>query len=69
LLFEKKRFLKEYTLSPYTKNKCYANINTLAKAIYNEIFEFILMKIQRSLVPVKDLGCYTSINILDIFGF
>lgn len=43
-------------------------MNTLSKAIYNAIFEFILMKIQKSLAPPQNKN-YTSINILDIFGF
>ena len=68
LLFEKKHFLKEFTYSPYNKDKCYGNINTLSKAIYNSIFEFILHKIQISLQP-KTLKNTSSINILDIFGF
>ncbi len=68
LLFEKKKFLKEYTFTAYNKNKCIANINTLSKAIYNAIFEFILFKIQKSLEPAKAKN-YLSINILDIFGF
>ncbi len=56
------------TFSPYNKSKCYANINTLSKAVYNAIFEFVLYKIQRSLRPEQNRN-YISINILDIFGF
>lgn len=68
LLFEKKKFMKEFTFSAYNKNKSYANTNTLAKAIYNAIFEFILYKIQISLKPTTNQN-FNSINILDIFGF
>jgi myosin-1 len=71
LLFEKKQFLKEFTFSPYSKSKCISNSNTLSKAIYNSIFEFIIYKIQKSLKPegTKNVQEYLSINILDIFGF
>ena len=68
LLFEKKKFLKEYTSSAYSKNSCIANRNTLAKAIYNSIFEFILHKVALSIKPLKNKN-YRSISILDIFGF
>lgn len=42
LLFEKKKFLKEYTHSPFKKQECRSNRNTICRAIYNSIFEFIL---------------------------
>jgi hypothetical protein len=38
LLYEKKKFLKEYTLSAYNKEGCQANRNTLCKALYNSVF-------------------------------
>jgi myosin heavy subunit len=73
LLFEKKIILKEMSYSAYNKNKCITNANTLSKAIYNAIFEFILFKIQKSLKPDSKghthLRSLLSINILDIFGF
>jgi myosin heavy subunit len=73
LLFEKKVILRELQFKPYNKDKCIANANTLSKAIYNAIFEFILVKIQKSLKPdEKRYGNkldFLSINILDIFGF
>jgi myosin heavy subunit len=73
LLFEKKVILKELSYSPYNKSKCIANANTLSKAIYNGIFEFVLQKIQKSLKPdskiYPNFNALLSINILDIFGF
>lgn len=51
LLYEKRKFLKEITYSAYNKSLCIANINTLSKAIYNAIFEFILFQINNSLNP------------------
>jgi myosin heavy subunit len=45
LLFERKKFLKEYTNSPYNRQNCKANLHTFCKAIYNAIFDFILSKI------------------------
>lgn len=52
----------------YKKDGCQGHRNTLCKAIYNAIFEFILQKIQLKLRP-KSLNKLKSINILDIFGF
>lgn len=52
----------------YKKDQCIGHRNTLCKAIYNMIFEFILYKIQITLNP-KDMHTLKSINILDIFGF
>ena len=60
--------MKEFTFSAYNKTKSHGNINTMAKAIYNAIFEFILHKIQVTLRPSSKQK-YNSINILDIFGF
>ncbi len=55
-------------MSAYSKEQCKGNRNTLCKAIYSRIFEFIISKIQQSLRP-KSKGKFSSINILDIFGF
>jgi len=52
----------------YTKEGCEGHRNTLCKAIYNSVFEFILEKIQLKLRP-KSTKNLKSINILDIFGF
>ena len=68
LLFEKKNYLGEIMYKPYKKNDCIGNRNTLCKAIYNSIFEFILYKVQLSLNPKESINLKT-ISILDIFGF
>lgn len=52
----------------YKKDGCVGHRNTLCKAIYNAVFEFILEKIQVKLRP-KHIKELKSINILDIFGF
>lgn len=37
------------------KNECRANRNTLCKAIYNSIFEWILSKLEKELNPPLDM--------------
>lgn len=52
LLFEKKVFKgEEAVFKAYSKNGCVANRNTLSKALYNSVFEFIIYKVQMALNP------------------
>ncbi len=52
ILFEKKVFKNENAVfKAFNRNGCIANRNTLCKAIYNSIFEFIIYKIQKALNP------------------
>lgn len=52
ILFEKKVFKgEEAVFKAYSKNGCEANRNTLAKALYNSVFEFIIYKVQIALNP------------------
>lgn len=51
----------------HNKNQCIVAKNTLAKALYGRVFEYIVEKINNKLwVDKKD---DRSISILDIFGF
>jgi myosin heavy subunit len=68
LLFEKKVILKEITYKAYNKDGCLGNRNTLAKSLYNSIFEFIIYKVQLAL-NIRKKDNLASINLLDIFGF
>lgn len=69
LLFEKKIFKNEEAVfKAYSRAGCIANRNTLAKALYNAVFEFIIFKVQAALNP-PDADPISSINLLDIFGF
>ena len=68
LLVERKLMGKEVFDKPYSKQGCVANRNTLCKAVYNAVFEFIVHKIQSALSP-SDPSHLTSVNLLDIFGF
>jgi len=69
ILFEKKVFKNEEAVfKAYSRAGCVGNRNTLAKALYNAVFEFIIFKVQLALNPAEpDAG--RSINLLDIFGF
>lgn len=60
--------MKETTYKAYNKLGCIGNCNTLAKAVYNSVFEFIIYKIQLVLHP-HSKEHLNSINLLDIFGF
>lgn len=69
LLFEKKVFKgEEAVFKAYSRSGCLANRNTLAKALYNSVFEFIIYKVQIALNP-SSTESLSSINLLDIFGF
>jgi myosin heavy subunit len=68
LLQEKKIMHKDVCLKPYSKAGCIGNRNTICKAIYNAMFEFIIYKIQKALNPSANEKL-SSINLLDIFGF
>jgi myosin heavy subunit len=46
--------------------QCESNRNTLAKALYNRVFEFIIEKMNERLACAAK---YSSIGLLDIFGF
>lgn len=59
---------KDVCFKPYSKAGCIGNRNTICKAIYNAMFEFIIYKIQKALNPVTTEKL-SSINLLDIFGF
>jgi myosin heavy subunit len=51
----------------YDKNQCIATKNTLAKALYGRLFDYLIEKINDRLwINKKD---DRSISILDIFGF
>jgi myosin heavy subunit len=68
LLMEKKVILKEITFKPYNMLGCIGNRNTLAKSLYNSIFEFIIYKVQLAL-NLRMKETLSSVNLLDIFGF
>lgn len=58
---------KEAMIKRYDKKQCLTNRNTLAKALYGRIFDFLIEKINNKLwINKKD---DRSISILDIFGF
>ena len=51
----------------YNKNQCIVAKNTLAKALYSRIFDYLIERINEKLwINKKD---DRSISILDIFGF
>ena len=70
-MYERRKFLKEYLLTPYNKLSCRANIDSLSKELYSKAFDFILSKINESIKPKqnKPNQLPMAINILDIFGF
>lgn len=43
--------LKETSFKPYSESGCNSNRNTLSKALYNSIFEFIIYRIELALKP------------------
>ena len=54
--------------SPRTPEQCKSIKDALAKDIFNNLFNWIVTKLNVSLVPsVK--GDFTSVGMLDIFGF
>ena len=54
-------------IKKYNKNQCILTKNTLAKALYGRIFDYLIEKINDRLwINEKD---NRSISILDIFGF
>jgi len=66
--------------SPKNKEYCISKRNVLCKSIYAAIFNFIMHKLQNALDPNAQIvtasrikidldATYSSINILDIFGF
>lgn len=59
---------KDVCFKPYSKAGCIGNRNTICKAIYNAMFQFIIYKIQKALNPTTTQRL-NSINLLDIFGF
>ena len=69
LLFEKRKFLKEYTFIPYGKASCKANLEALCKGLYSSLFETILKGVQANLRPEQPTTEGMEISILDIFGF
>lgn len=51
----------------YDKNNCILTKNTLAKALYGRLFDYLIERINNKLwINKKD---DRSISILDIFGF
>lgn len=69
LLFEKRKFLKEYTHISYGKAGSKANQQALCKALYESLFDFILCGVQVGLRPQGLVFQGQEIAILDIFGF
>ena len=54
-------------IKKYDKNQCITTKNTLAKALYGRLFDYLIEKINTKLwIDKKD---DRSISILDIFGF
>lgn len=49
------------------KAQCENNKNTLSKALYNRLFDYLIDKMNERL-SVKEEG-FNSIGLLDIFGF
>jgi myosin-7 len=67
LLEQKRTHGREQIISKMSKVQCENNRNTLAKALYNRIFDFIIEKMNERLSVHQDK--YSSIGLLDIFGF
>jgi myosin-7 len=54
--------------SPISKNDCINFRDSLAKAMYDKMFNWIVMKLNNTIQPAKTSKCLT-IGLLDIFGF
>ena len=60
---------KTVTKSILSPEKCKNAIDSIAKELYNSMFTWIIMKLNKTLIPPRDLSEYGTIGILDIFGF
>ena len=60
---------KSVTKSILSPNKVKNSIDSIAKELYNSMFTWIIMKLNKTLLPAKKGSEYGTIGILDIFGF
>jgi myosin heavy subunit len=59
---EKKRLFLNFQ-----KHRCIGNRNTLVKALYNRVFDYLIEKMNDRLSVKQEK--FSSIGLLDIFGF
>lgn len=57
------------TRSPLPPNRVQNSLDSIAKEIYNRMFSWIVLKLNKTLKPTEDFTHYGTIGILDIFGF
>ena len=57
------------TKSPLSPGKCQNSLDSIAKDIYNRMFNWIVLKLNKTLVPDDKNHSFKTIGILDIFGF
>lgn len=67
LLEQKKKHGKEEIVSKFSKAQCIGNRNTLVKALYNRVFDYLIEKMNDRLSVKQEK--FSSIGLLDIFGF
>ena len=64
------KVLNNVTKSPLSPAKCQNNIDSMAKELYNRMFNWIVTKLNKVLHPDNvDNPNYATIGVLDIFGF
>lgn len=57
------------TKSPLSPQKCQNSIDSIAKDMYNRMFNWIVLKLNKTLIPENMKMDFGIIGILDIFGF
>lgn len=68
LLLKTREVGKQIIQSPNSKEECQSITISLARALYDRIFNWLVKKLNQTIIPLNDASVLT-IGLLDIFGF
>ena len=61
--------MDEIVISPFSEEEAVDNRNSMAKSLYESIFNWVIKKCNKELLLVEDYKKFRFVGILDVFGF